>query len=181
MKHAGVDVFEELLAQLEWLLPLDDEGLPDLASERADVVRDLLAYLAERMSALHEERQAEVASFLSWLEEQLGCPVDELSGKTYVQAYYEQPEGVEKLLEVIERNHPRNTQLDVSSPKSYRARNPARERVVEGYERSMATLRPILLQLELTDALIDRIVYRLYGLSEEDVAVVEQAVGSTGA
>ena len=54
--------------------------------------------------------------------------------------------------------------------------NAVRQRFVEGYERSMATLAPILRQLELTDALIDRIVYRLYGLSKAEIELVEQTV-----
>ncbi len=169
--------FDDLLAQIEWLLPLDAEGRPDLERERADVVRDLLAFLARRMTELHELRQVEVHSFLAWLEEQIGCRVDDLSGKTYVESYYEQADAT-KLLEVIRRNHPRVARLDVSKPKGYRARNPARERVEKAYEVSMGRLRPLLRQLELTDRLIDRIVYRLYGLSERDITVVERAVGS---
>lgn len=168
--------FADLLEQVDLLLPRTEQGLPDLDRERADVVRDLLGFLAERMTRLHEERQAEMRSFLAWLEGELACAVDELSGKTYVQAYHEQEEGVDKLLEVLEKNHRSKTELDVSKPKGYKGRNPARDRVTEAYERSMETLRPILLQLDLTDRLIDRIVYRLYGLTEDEVALVEESV-----
>lgn len=169
--------FTDLLEQVDLLLPATDEGLPDFEREHADVVGDLLGFLAERMTTLHEERQAEMASFLTWLEGELGCAVNDLSGKTFVRAYHEQEEGVKKLLEVIEKNHPSKTALDVSRPKEYRAENAARQRIVQGYERSMETLRPILFQLELTDQLIDRIVYRLYGLNEEEIAVVEESAG----
>jgi hypothetical protein len=34
-------------------------------------------------------------------------------------------------------------------------------------------LRPLLARIAATDRLIDLIVYRLYGLTEEEVAVVE--------
>jgi hypothetical protein len=37
----------------------------------------------------------------------------------------------------------------------------------------METLRPLLKDIEATDRLIDRIVYQLYGLTEEEVGVVE--------
>jgi hypothetical protein len=43
----------------------------------------------------------------------------------------------------------------------------------EAYERSLAKLRPIKERLRLTDALIDQIVYRLYGLTEEEIQIVE--------
>ncbi len=166
--------FGDLLRQVDLLLPRTDEGVPDTERERADVVAEFLGFLARRMTELHARRQDEVASFLGWLEGQLGCRVDDLSGKTYVGEYYAQPEGIDKLLGVIERNHPAVTNLDVSEPEGYRAVNAVRQRVVEGYERSMATLAPIVRQLELTDALIDRIVYRLYGLSEAEIELVEQ-------
>ena len=38
----------------------------------------------------------------------------------------------------------------------------------------MGKLRPLLKHIELTDKLIDQMVYRLYGLAEADIAVVER-------
>ena len=37
-------------------------------------------------------------------------------------------------------------------------------------------LAPVLARIVATDALIDQVVYRLYGLSTEEVAVVEGTV-----
>lgn len=171
--HAPEEVFEDLLGAVDRLLSVPAAAGGD--RPYVDVVADLLDYLARRMTELHEARLAEVRSFLAWLEERLGCPVDDLSGKTYVRTYYEQPEGVDRLLDVIRRNHPARTPLDVGKPESYGVRNPERDRLVEGYERSMSTLRPILLQIEVTDRLIDLLMYRLYRLSEEEIALVEGA------
>ena len=39
--------------------------------------------------------------------------------------------------------------------------------------KSLAGLRPIKVQLARTDALIDQIVYKLYGLTEGEIKVVE--------
>ena len=41
------------------------------------------------------------------------------------------------------------------------------------YEKSLAVLRPIKEKLRSTDWLIDQIVYKLYGLTEEELAIVE--------
>lgn len=41
------------------------------------------------------------------------------------------------------------------------------------FEDSMAKLKPLLARIEATDRLIDQIVYKLYGLPEEDITVVE--------
>jgi hypothetical protein len=46
-------------------------------------------------------------------------------------------------------------------------------RLQEDYEKSLAVLMPIKEKLRWTDALIDQVVYRLYGLTEEEVKVVE--------
>jgi len=49
----------------------------------------------------------------------------------------------------------------------------AREKIKREFEDSMARLVPLLARIEATDRLIDRIVYRLYGLTEEEIGVVE--------
>ena len=41
------------------------------------------------------------------------------------------------------------------------------------YEKSLETLRPIKEKLKKTDWLIDQVVYRLYGLTEQEIAIVE--------
>ena len=50
------------------------------------------------------------------------------------------------------------------------------ERLRAEWEASMGKLRPLLARITATDRLINLIVYRLYGLTEEEVAVVEGAV-----
>jgi hypothetical protein len=45
--------------------------------EQADVVHDILARLAERIIEMHKHKQAEVKSFLGWLADYTGLPVDD--------------------------------------------------------------------------------------------------------
>ena len=49
----------------------------------------------------------------------------------------------------------------------------AQKRIRWEYEASMGKLRPLLARIAATDRLIDLIVYRLYGLTGEEVAMVE--------
>jgi hypothetical protein len=42
------------------------------------------------------------------------------------------------------------------------------------YEKSLATLIPIKRELARTDALIDKIVYRLYGLTDDEIELIER-------
>lgn len=167
------EVFDDLLRQLDWLLPEAGDGEEAPEREYADVVADLLGFLAERMTELHRKRQAERSAFLAWLEERLGCPIDELAGKAAVRDYDAEPGGIDRLLRVIERNHPSKTSLDVSAPAEYSAVNPARQLIEQGYAKSMERLRPIQKQIALTDRLIDLIVYRLYGLTPAEIELVE--------
>jgi hypothetical protein len=52
-------------------------------------------------------------------------------------------------------------------------RNEPAQKIREAWETSMDTLRPLLAHIEATDRLIDCIVYELYGLTDEEIAVVE--------
>lgn len=162
-------LFADLLGQVDLLL---DRRTGQ--AEQADVVSDLLGFLAERMTDLHRQRQEEMGAFLEWIEERVGAPIDELSGKTLLRAYDEQAGGADGFLVLLERNRSK-IDIDVSAPEAYRATNLHRDRIVEGYERSTARLAPIRRQIQLTDALIDRIVYRLYGLTEEEIELVESS------
>ena len=41
----------------------------------------------------------------------------------------------------------------------------------------MAALRPLLARIWETDWLIDEVVYKLYGLTDDKIAMVEEAAG----
>ncbi len=45
--------------------------------------------------------------------------------------------------------------------------------LVAVYEQYRAQLAPLMRRIRRTDRLIDRVVYQLYGLTEEEIAVVE--------
>ena len=48
---------------------------------------NLLAYLAEQMIHLNQQKQIELKGFLRWLELQLGAAVADLTGKSSLQNY----------------------------------------------------------------------------------------------
>lgn len=155
------------------------------APEESDAVHDLLAYLAKQMIDLNKHKQAEQRRFLGWLEGAInphpspspggrgvrGAGLDALTGKSRLRNYlgdYQKGEPeltYEELEDILFKNR---TRLGVSlSDTRFTARLRAE------YEGSLALLRPIKARLARTDALIDRVVYRLYGLSEGEVAIVE--------
>ena len=51
------------------------------------------------------------------------------------------------------------------------------DRIKKTYEESLQRVLPLKERLAGTDRLIDQVVYRLYGLTEEEIKVVERRVG----
>ncbi len=170
------------------LLPVDEQGQfvafaagASGAEEQSDVVHDLLAHLAQRMIDLNKQKQAETRRFLGWLEARLDIEhkgktgIDALTGKTTLQHYLgdyqkgEEAQPWEAVLAVLSRNKGKfgvgKQALEGAAAGTLRTE----------YERSLAVLRPIKAQLARTDTLIDQVVYLLYGLTADEVAVVERS------
>jgi len=137
--------------------------------QQADVVHGLLAHLAGRMIEMHKQKQAEARGFLDWLAGYTGLPVDDWELKTSLRSYYEH-DWVE-MARVLKRNQRKlpGVNLDVDAYK-----NEPAAKIRAAWERSMEMLCPLLARIAATDRLIDQIVYRLYGLTEEEIAVVEK-------
>jgi len=151
---------------------------PDAPFEQADVVHDLLAFLAERMIALNKERQKKMKIFLTWLEIELEITPDSkgregieaLTGKTKLKNYlgnYQKGEEALSFDEIWSSLRKNKSRIGRSLTPTFM------QEVRSAYEDSLAELLPIKETLRHTDGLIDQIVYRLYDLTEEDVRIVE--------
>jgi hypothetical protein len=142
-----------------------------LEANETDVIHDLLAFLAQEMIDLNKQKQAEVKRFLIWLEDQIGASMHDLSGRTIIQGFlgdYQKGEGHLPFDDLYDRLHQNRSRIAANpSDKAFEAR------VQREYEASLDVLLPIKEQLAHTDRLIDLIVYKLYGLTEEEIAIVE--------
>ena len=134
--------------------------------ERAGVVHDLLAFLAEQMIEMNKQKQMETKGFLGWFERYIGAEVDGLTNKTKLRAYHEYD--FETILGVLRQNR---RKLAVNTD----ARE-VQEAIEAELGKSMAKLNPLKEKISATDRLIDLIVYQLYGLTEEEIAIVEGAI-----
>jgi hypothetical protein len=141
-------------------LPKDAAGNFIPEQEKSDVVHDLLA---SWRSGCDKQKQQEIKGFLGWLEGYVGAKVDDLTPKTKIQNYYEHD--YDGLLAVLKKN------------KKKLAIDPARREPGEAlraeFEGSLGKLLPLLERIRQTDELIDAVVYRLYGLTEEEIRIVE--------
>ncbi len=171
---------------------VDLDGLLTFVNQRLskedialDIIYDLLAYLAQQMIDLNKQKHAEVYRFLSLLEGILhiqpgkdsSIGLEALTGKSRLRSYlgdYQKGEAelpFDELRDILFKNRNR---LGVSL-------NDSRflGKLREEYEKSLSVLLPIKERLRWTDELIDQIVYRLYGLTEEEIAIVERSQGKS--
>jgi len=148
--------------------------------EQSDVVHDTLAFLAEQMIEMNKDKQKENRGLFEWLESQLKIQPDKkgnigieaLTGKTQLKNYLgEYQKGEEQLSfedfwTILETNKTR-IQANLKTRETFDA-------IKTEYERSLSKLLPLKEKLQKTDRLIDQIVYKLYGLTEEEIGIVEE-------
>jgi hypothetical protein len=133
--------------------------------EESDVVHDLLAFLAEQMVEMNKAKNAEIKTFLSFVESEIGAPVDTLSNRTLIQEYY--ANDFKKFVDVLVKNKSRIKE-------GYTPKSRAHHEILKNwYDSSVTKLKPLMEKIDATDVLIDQVVYRLYGLTEEEVKIVE--------
>jgi hypothetical protein len=150
--------------------------------EQSDVVHDLLAHLAEQMIKMHGQKQKRVEDF--WLD------LEGITDADTFEALSEHGKWGRTLWRASEDCRPfvdqesRSTRhLDESLGwnedcfkvfvKALAGRVSNLSDVVGVYRRHQRTYCDLIQRIAATDRLIDLIVYRLYGLTAAEVAVVE--------
>lgn len=134
----------------------------ELSEKRNDTVHDFLAYLAEQMIEMNKTKNVEIKGFLIWLEREIGVEVENLANKTAIKEYHDND--FNHLLDVLKKNKNKLT-IDPSN------RN-KQELIEKHFTKSMAILEPLKEKIKDTDELIDEIVYKVYGLSDDEIEIV---------
>ena len=98
----------------------------------------------------------------------IGAPVEELTNKTAIKEYYEA--GFDALAGVLAKNKKK-----LKGGYDPTRREPKEKLQAEFYA-SVGKLIPLLKRIEATDGLIDAIVYKLYGLTEDEIKIVEESI-----
>ncbi|HDY66430.1 MAG TPA: hypothetical protein ENH85_01420 [Candidatus Scalindua sp.] len=151
----------------------------ELSENRNDTIHNILAFLAEQMIEMNKAKQKEIKGFLEWLENQLkiqsdrkgNIGIETLTGKTqiknYLGAYQKEEDNVyfKDFWNILEKNKGR-IQANLKSRQLF-------ETIKAEYEKSLSRLLPLKEKLSKTDWLIDQIVYKLYGLTEEEIKIIE--------
>jgi len=154
--------WDRILAFVAERLPAKEDGTPDMEHEQSDVIHDLLAFLAEGMTRFNKEKQSMIKHFLTWLEKDiLKSSIEDQKNKTKIRNFHEG--SLEELMDVLKKNKV----IPDPCPSSMW------DTISDEFSTAMNTLGPLKTRIAMTDKLIDRIVYKLYGLTDEEIAIVE--------
>ncbi|HXX80432.1 MAG TPA: hypothetical protein VEI46_02730 [Thermodesulfovibrionales bacterium] len=135
----------------------------ELKAGRNDTVHDFLAYLAGQMIEMNKEKNEESKGFLKWLEREIGAEIDILANKTAIKEYHDNE--FTHFLDVLKKNK-NKLSVDPSSRKT-------QELLEKHFTRSVSVLEPLKTKIQETDNLIDQIVYKVYGLTDEEIEIAE--------
>lgn len=130
----------------------------ELAANHADVIHDLLVFLAEQMTELNQQKQTAAKKFLTDLKDFQDIDVHALKPKTKLDEFWK---------------------LDTAALFAHfyankrRLKAPDEEKIRDRFQKSKEQLIPLETQIRFIDELIDQIVYRLYGLTEDEIKIVE--------
>lgn len=149
--------------------------------EQADVVHDLLAHLAERMIAMHQQKQDRTEAF--WLDLEGVTDPDTFKDLREHGKWESSLWKAEPCRPFVDEESRSTRHLDESLAwneacfkafvKMLAGRVSNLSEVVGVYRTHHPAYDALVRRIETTDRLIDLIVYRLYGLTAEEVAVVE--------
>jgi hypothetical protein len=165
----GGSEFIELIDKL--LIPKDKNSNSD-TKIKYDVLHDILVLLSKCMVSNKSVLNDGIKEFTKYVDIKLSSKnlfskTTKHQTKYFVGDYRKNESHVpfEDLVRFIQKN---KSKIDVNLNQPGLLKELERE-----YEKSLEMLLPIKQRLALTDKLIDQIVYRLYGLTEEDIRVVE--------
>ncbi len=136
-----------------------------LAAGRTDVIHDLLAFLAERMIAMHQEKQAAARGFLTDLRDFHGVDAHALKPKTRLDAFW--------ILDVSDVFAHLRANAKALAAANVRLQEADEEKLRFRFQKAKDLLVPLDARIVFTDRLIDQIVYRLYGLTPDEIVLVE--------
>lgn len=119
--------------------------------------------MVDTMLDLNKRKQAVIKEYTGWLEHLTGAKLEELSGKDKIRDL-EKLETVNALAGLIAKN--RKLAFNTREPRNY-------ELLSKGFEKYKTKLTPIVAEIAETDRGIDKLVYKLYGLTPDEIEIVE--------
>ena len=130
--------------------------------EFTKIIHDLLVILTKSMLSDLKKKQLETNTFIEWIYVQLKDEIHKVP-QSFLRTFYNISSH-----DFLEEINSRKVHLSPQKAAEIRAQ----------FEQTVSVIKPLIAHIEKTDWLIDQIVYRLYGLTEE-IRVVEESMGRT--
>jgi type I restriction-modification system DNA methylase subunit len=130
------------------------------SENKNDVLHDFLSHLAEEMLAMNKEKQTLMQGFFDWMGHYDIPPRESMKPKTALDEFWKLEFKV--ILAHLKKNKvplPPSTQNDL----------------LERFATASEKLNALEKKISNTDWLIDQVVYVLYGLTDEEIAIVERS------
>lgn len=161
-EYLGNQNWDSILAFVAERLHAKKDGTPNIEHEQSDVIHDLLAFLAKEMTRLNEEKQLAIKHFLTWLEKEIiKGSIEDQKNKTKIKNFHEGT--LEELMDILKKNKV----IPAPCPSNIW------DTIASEFSTTMNMLSPLKNRVMMTDKLIDQIVYKLYNLNNEEIAIVE--------
>jgi hypothetical protein len=151
-------------------------------AEQSDVVHDLLAYLAQQMMDLHAQRREAIEDFLLDLEGVLSPADLRKISRLWTPSASPTPEASQMLGSLVSRRLDLRDHVGLINEEQWKWLLKTRLKKIASLSDLVRIFRhrhPGIARLDqqiaATDRLIDQIVYRLYDLTSEEIAIIEAA------
>ncbi|MFI5201246.1 MAG: Eco57I restriction-modification methylase domain-containing protein [Candidatus Kapaibacterium sp.] len=175
-KKDRVKLTKTLIAQSEKALNGDEQVLQKLQSvielakqysaQKNDVLHDFLSHLAEKMLSMHKEKQKIAQAFFEWLGHYGILPREERKPKSYLDEFWTS-NGKRREFGDVLRHLKKNTKKQLSTS--------TQDDLLKRFTGASEKLNALEKRISNTDWLIDQVVYALYGLTDEEIAIVERS------
>lgn len=126
-------------------------------------LHDFINFLSKQMTRMTREKQDETESYLGWLAKLISVDIEQLRAKRSMKHFFAYE--FDQFYGLLKQARFKST-ANLDSRK-------IQENMKVEFEKSAAVLMPLNQKILKTDWLIDQIVYRMYGLTEEEIAIVE--------
>jgi len=139
---------------------IDDSDL------QGKINHDRIRSLVDQILDLNRQKQSEEQGFLKWLEAEIDAKIMDLTGVSKLHEYYNLDfSGFHALLAKNKRKLKEGYDPKRRGPK---------EILEAEFNDSVAKIKVLTAKAEETDRQIDSLVYELYGLTEEEIRIVER-------
>jgi len=121
--------------------------------------------LVQNMLDAQKRKQEITQNYITWLESVIGAKVDDLTNKETIRDPVKL-KNIDELIKLLIKNR---SKLKGFDPK----RLAAQQEITDDFNQCKAQIDSIAAEISKTDREIDKLVYKLYGLTEEEIEIVE--------